>query len=74
MNNPSALKKITDEISLLSKEEKQILLKKLTVELGDIDLLSSDSQEIKDIYGLGHGLWGPVDAQEYVESLRRDRE
>ena len=73
MPNSSAFEKITDEISALTREEKEILLKKLTLELESLNLLSTDSPVIKDIYGLGQGLWDTVDAEDFVESIRQDR-
>ena len=73
MPDPSVLKRISDEISSLTREEKEILLQNLRLELESLDLLTTDYREIKDIYGLGQGLWGPVDAQDFVESIRQDR-
>ena len=73
MLNSSALKKLEEEISNLTLDEKLALVQRLTSELEGLKTSRQSRPGFSHIYGLGKGLWEGMDAQEYVNSMRQDR-
>ena len=73
MLNSSALKKLEEEISNLTLDEKLALVQRLTSELEGLKTSRQSRSGFSHIYGLGKGLWEGMDAQEYVNSMRQDR-
>jgi len=65
------MEKIEKEIALLGDEELVRLLDSIVTRL-KIKRRSKPLQDWRELYGAGKGLW-KMDAQDYVNSLRRDR-
>lgn len=68
MTNKSA-ETIYKEISLLTNNEKIIVLSKLMSEVSK-DINSALKTNIYDIKGVGKEIWEGIDAQEYVDRER----
>lgn len=73
MISSGALKKLEEEISNLTLDEKLALVQRLTNELEGRKTSGQPGVGFSHIYGLGRGLWEGMDAQEYVNSMRQDR-
>jgi hypothetical protein len=67
------LVKIEKEMEKLSPEEQLRLVEKLAHKLRKTGLAMKKELDWKNLYGLGKGLWGSEDAQEYVNRLRENR-
>ena len=66
------IEKIEQKIALLEDEELIRLLDSIINRL-KIKTRSKPRQDWRELYGAGKGLW-KMDAQDYVNSLRRDRQ
>ena len=64
---------IEQKISQLPKEKQWDLLQHLLQNFSPEANKTSKSIRWSSVAGSGKGLWGNIDAQEYVNELRRDR-
>lgn len=71
MKENTDIEKIEKEIALLGDEELVRLLDSIVTRL-KIKKRSKPHQNWRELYGAGKGLW-KMDAQDYVNSLRRGR-
>ncbi len=63
----ATVEQILQQAKMLSAEERKELVKQL------IDTLdASRKRSLKELRGLGKAIWEGVDAQEYVDQLRRE--
>lgn len=67
------LEEIEREAKKLSPEEQLLLIEKLVHKLKKEKYNKKKYHNWSKLYGLGKGLWGKEDAQEYINSLREDR-
>jgi hypothetical protein len=65
------IKKIEQKIAMLEDEDLVRLLHSIVNQLKR-KIRSKPYQDWRELYGAGKGLW-KMDAQDYVNSLRRDR-
>jgi len=64
---------IEQQVSKLSLREHIELIETLAHKLKEKSIDLNEKIDWKDLYGLGKGLWGKEDAQEYTNRLREDR-
>lgn len=67
------LEKIEKEIEKLNPKDQLRLVEKLAHQLRVHNLAAKKEISWNKLYGLGKGLWGGEDGQEYVDRLREDR-
>jgi len=67
------LEKIEKEIGKLTPKDQLRLVEKLAHQLRAHNLTAKKELDWDKLYGLGKGLWGGEDGQEYVDRLREDR-
>jgi hypothetical protein len=68
------LETIEKQAAKLSLQEHIKLMEALARQLREKSILEQKQLDWSALYGLGKGLWEDQDAQEYVNSLREDRE
>ena len=67
------LEKIEKQIEGLSPQDQLKLVERIAHLLRRSGLTAKKELEWSGLYGLGKGLWGDEDAQDYVDRLREDR-
>ncbi|MBM4307454.1 MAG: hypothetical protein FJ115_08080 [Deltaproteobacteria bacterium] len=73
MPRATTLGKIEKVIEGLSPKDQLKLVEKLAHRLRKSGITSKRDVDWKSLYGLGKGLWGNEDAQEYVNRMREER-
>ncbi|MCL4377195.1 MAG: hypothetical protein M1409_02250 [Actinobacteria bacterium] len=73
MGKGITLEKIEKEIEGLTPLEQLKLVERLAHQLRKTSLIMKKELDWNKLYGLGKGLWKGEDAQEYVDSSRKDR-
>jgi len=73
MKKSMHLEKIEKEIEKLAPKDQLKLVEKLAHQLRAHNLAVKKELDWDKLYGLGKGLWGGEDGQEYVDRLREDR-
>jgi hypothetical protein len=73
MEKGITLEKIEKEIEELTPLEQLKLVERLAHQLRKTSLIMKKELDWNKLYGLGKGLWKGEDAQEYVNSSRKDR-
>jgi len=73
MRKGTTLEKIEKDIEKLAPEEKKKLVEWLAHRLKKPGEGVKKEYDLRELYGLGKGLWVNEDAQEYVDRLREDR-
>ena len=69
-----SLETIEKQAAKLSLQDHVKLMETLTRQLREKSTLSQQRLDWSALYGLGKGLWRDEDAQNYVNTLREDRE
>ena len=70
----TTLETIEKEAAKLSIQDHILLIEALARQLREKSKSTGRGLDWSALYGLGKGLWGDQDAQEYVNTLREDRE
>ena len=73
MRKGTTLEKIEKDIEKLAPEDKKKLVEWLAHRLKQPGEGVKKEYDLRELYGLGKGLWVHEDAQEYVDRLREDR-
>jgi hypothetical protein len=70
-----SLRKIEEDVSLLSSQEQLLLVERLIHRMRTAKPASQtvEAAAWDELYGLGKGVWQGQDAQEHVTNLREDR-
>lgn len=70
-----SLRKIEEDVSLLSSQEQLLLVERLIHRMRTVKPESQKGEAAAwdELYGLGKGVWQGQDAQEHVTTLREDR-